>query len=80
MTMQICGRQRARKQSPKLEERIGRLRQRRTVLTQLIDSLGAYIHYAGQDSDLTADCHLYELSSKVPARGVSTTWVSAEAQ
>ena len=71
MTTQICGRQRARKQSPRLEERIDRLRQRRTVLTQLIDSLGAYIQYGGQDSDLTTDCHRYEFSSKVAARGVS---------
>jgi hypothetical protein len=53
MSQQTGDPQQAREHSPSLDERIARLRLRRSALTHLIDSLTAYAQYAGQQSDLT---------------------------
>jgi len=57
---------------PSLNERIARLRRRRTALSQLIDSLTEYAQYAGQESDLTYECHLYDLARRLPAESPRT--------
>jgi hypothetical protein len=62
MPKQLCATYRAEEHSPSLDERIARLRRRRTALMQLIESLNAYARYDGQESDLTYACHLYDLS------------------
>lgn len=66
MTHQICDLREAREHSPSLDERIAGLRRRRKTLTHLIDSLTAYAHDAGQQSDLTYVRHLHDPSRQVP--------------
>jgi hypothetical protein len=65
---QICDPRQARERSPSLDERIARLHRRRMALTQLMDLLTAYAHYAGQESDLTYVCHLHNPPRQLPGQ------------
>jgi hypothetical protein len=61
-----CDSRQAREHSLSLDERIAQLRRRRTVLTQLMDSLTAYTRCDGQESGLANVCHLHNPSRRLP--------------